>query len=356
MSRHLEVFAIPGVPRIAAGDDLASMICARTRLRSGDVLAVTSKVVSKSEGRVRQGGRDVAVDAEVDRVVARRGATVIARTRTGLVLAAAGVDASNVDVGNVVLLPLDPDSSARALRERVATIAGVDVAVVVTDTAGRAWRVGQTDIAIGCAGLAPLDDHAGRHDPFGNVLQVTAPAIADEVAAAADLVKGKTGSTPVAVLRGTPLVVLPRGEHGPGAAALVRDPAEDLFGLGSQDAVRAAALRSDAQALAAFPAQAAALEELLAMASKQLDPTVEELRGVAGRPEGPQSVHGRIRAGGVDVVPSAAAVGAAAERLCALAVSSGWVVAEPTRSRLPAPAAVDGWQTILILGLAPRPS
>jgi coenzyme F420-0:L-glutamate ligase/coenzyme F420-1:gamma-L-glutamate ligase len=234
LSRHLEVFAIPGVPRIAAGDDLASMICARTRLRSGDVLAVTSKVVSKSEGRVRQGGRDVAVDAEVDRVVARRGATVIARTRTGLVLAAAGVDASNVDVGNVVLLPLDPDSSARALRERVATIAGVDVAVVVTDTAGRAWRVGQTDIAIGCAGLAPLDDHAGRHDPFGNVLQVTAPAIADEVAAAADLVKGKTGSTPVAVLRGTPLVVLPRGEHGPGAAALVRDPAEDLFGLGSR--------------------------------------------------------------------------------------------------------------------------
>ena len=354
MSAHLEVFAVPGVPRIDAGDDLASIICARTELRSGDVLAVTSKVVSKAEGRVREGERDVAVHAETDRVVAQRGATLIARTRTGLVLAAAGVDASNVDVGSLVLLPLDPDSSARALRERVATLAGVDVAVVVTDTAGRAWRVGQTDIAIGCAGLEPLTDYTGHQDPFGNVLQVTAPAIADEVAAAADLVKGKRGSTPVAVLRGAPLVVLPRGEHGPGAAALVRTPGEDMFGLGSREAARAATLRSDPQALAAFPPQAVALDDLVDMASQRLDATTEDLV-VAARSGRLQHISGRIQARGVAAPCAAAAVGAAAERLCALAVSSGWVVAhEPTTQRPTPPA--GGWQTIVTLGLSPRRS
>ncbi len=152
-------------------------------------------------------------------------------------MAAAGVDASNVEAGTLVLLPVDPDASARALREALGRRWGVDVAVVVTDTAGRAWRAGQTDVALGAAGLVVLDDHGGRTDPYGNPLVVTAPAVADEVASAAELATGKLSGSPAALVRGLGGFVLPAGEHGPGGAALVRDEAEDLFGLGAREAV-----------------------------------------------------------------------------------------------------------------------
>ncbi|MGZ4494265.1 MAG: coenzyme F420-0:L-glutamate ligase [Nocardioides sp.] len=262
------VLPVDGVGEVAAGDDLAGLVTAGVALEDGDVLVVTSKVVSKAEGRVAAGDREGAIVAETDRVVARRGPTSIVRTRHGLVMAAAGVDASNTPQGTVVLLPVDPDGSARALRERLAAATGRNVAVVVTDTAGRAWRTGQTDLAVGCAGLDPLDDHAGRVDAHGNELAVTAPALADEIAGAADLVKGKLGGRPFAVVRGLGGLVLPRGEHGPGAVALLRPEEQDMFGLGAREAVLAA-LAGDRSALRGFGAPAAvpvAAEHLRALA------------------------------------------------------------------------------------------
>lgn len=231
---------VTGVGEVAEGDDLAMVITARADLLDGDVLVVTSKVVSKAEGRVVTLDRTTAQARETDRVVARRGPTTIARTHHGLVMAAAGVDASNTEPGTVVLLPVDPDASARGLRARVATGSGANVAVLVTDTSGRAWRNGQTDIAIGAAGIEPMDDYFGRIDSYGNVLEVTAPAVADEIAGAADLVKGKLGRCPAAVVRGLAHLVLPPGEHGPGAQALLRDESLDMFGYGARDAVLAA--------------------------------------------------------------------------------------------------------------------
>lgn len=237
----LEVWAPDGVPEVAAGDDLAGLVLAAlgdgADLADGDVVSVTSKVVSKAEGRTRTGDRDAAIDEESVRLVARRGATRIVRHRLGLTMAAAGVDASNVAVGSVVLLPLDPDASARALRREIHERAGVNVGVVVTDTAGRAWREGQTDIAVGAAGLVVAEDFAGRTDPHGNPLAVTLPAVADELAGAAELVQGKLSGRPFAVVRGRADLVLPPGEDGPGAAALVRPDGGDLFGWGAREAV-----------------------------------------------------------------------------------------------------------------------
>jgi coenzyme F420-0:L-glutamate ligase/coenzyme F420-1:gamma-L-glutamate ligase len=236
----LSILPVEGVGEVRAGDDLAALLVGaigRDGLADGDVLVVTSKVVSKAEGRSVTGDRSVAIDDETDREVARRGGTVIVRTHHGLVLAGAGIDASNTGPGTVLLLPRDPDASARGIREALASSTGRNVAVVVSDTAGRAWRHGQADLAIGAAGLIVLDDHAGRTDDYGNTLTVTAPAVADEVAAAADLVKGKLARRPAAVLRGLEDLVLPRGEHGPGAQALVRAEDEDMFGYGARDAV-----------------------------------------------------------------------------------------------------------------------
>src|SRR5262249_13316175 len=158
----------------------------------GDILVITSKIVSKAEDRVVSTDRESAIRAETMRVVAKRGPTIIGQTRHGLVLAAAGVDASNTRPGTVVLLPLDPDRSAEALRKAIGARAGARLAIIITDTMGRPWRVGQTDAAIGAAGIAPLRDHRGQPDTFGNVLDVTIAAVADEIAAAADLVKQKT--------------------------------------------------------------------------------------------------------------------------------------------------------------------
>ena len=234
----LTVVPVEGLPEITAGADLAGLIAAATTgIADGDILVVTSKIVSKAEGRVARVDREQAIDAETARVVARRGATRIVETRHGLVLAAAGVDASNTPPGTVVLLPEDPDDSARRLRKALMDRLGVRVGVLVTDTLGRPWRAGQTDAAIGAAGVAPLRDYRGTADTFGTALEVSVAAVADELAGAADLVKGKAAGIPVAVVRG--LADLVTEADGPGARALVRPPAEDMFRFGSADVLAA---------------------------------------------------------------------------------------------------------------------
>lgn len=301
----LQVSAVAGLPELTVSDDLADLICREVDLQDGDVLVVTSKAISKAEGRVRTGDRAEAIADETESVVARRGETVIARTRHGLVMAAAGVDASNVEVGSVVLLPADPDASARALRARVHERGGANVAVVVTDTSGRAWRNGQTDIAIGIAGMDPLDDHAGRTDGYGNPLMVTAPALADEIAAVGDLVKGKLTGSPVALVRGLSHLVLPVSVEGPGAVALIRDPSQDMFGLGAREAVVRAL--SGARPDPGFGAAASTedLTEALVAAGAQASPS------------GP----GRLTV----VLPDGAYErGAATVRLTAIAHAHGW--------------------------------
>jgi coenzyme F420-0:L-glutamate ligase / coenzyme F420-1:gamma-L-glutamate ligase len=237
----LSVLPVPGLPEIPAGADLGVLIAeaalAGPGLADGDILVVTSKIVSKAEGRVVAGDREAAIDAETVRVVARRGQTRISQTRHGLVLAAAGVDASNTAPGTVVLLPEDPDGSARRLRKAIGERAGARLALIITDTMGRPWRAGQTDTAIGAAGLLPVRDHRGHADTFGNVLEVTMAAVADEIAAAADLVKQKTTQIPVAIVRG--LGELVTDADGPGAAALIRPAEDDMFRLGAADVLTA---------------------------------------------------------------------------------------------------------------------
>jgi coenzyme F420-0:L-glutamate ligase / coenzyme F420-1:gamma-L-glutamate ligase len=303
---------VTGLGEVRAGDDLAGLVAVAADLRDGDVLVVTSKVVSKAEGRVVHGDRAGALAAEADRVVARRGPTTIARTRHGLVMAAAGIDASNTSPGTLVLLPLDPDRSARELREALAAAGGPNVGVVVSDTSGRAWRNGQTDIAIGASGVAVLDDHAGREDGYGNLLLVTAPATADEIAAAADLVTGKLTRSPAAVLRGLARVVLPRGEHGAGASALVREEGQDMFGLGSREAVLHALLREDGRGFGS----GAPVEDVLAALAE----VVPETR-VAVAPAGEEGLV--VRLPGVDEVGERRQ-GALAERAAVVAFALGW--------------------------------
>ncbi len=270
---RLEVFSPDGLPEVTEGHDLASLVIAAHPLADGDIVCVTSKVVSKSEGRVRPGERDTAVDEETVRVVARRGETRIVRNRLGLTMAAAGVDASNVATGSVALLPLAPDASARALRADIHTSIGVWVGIIITDTAGRAWREGQTDIAIGAAGIAVAEDFAGRTDPYGNPLSVTRPAVADELASTAELAQGKLRGRPLSVIRGRADLVLPAGEDGPGAASLIRPESGDLFGYGAREAV-VRALSGEAADLPAFGAPAEVGELLTAMQRvDQSDPT-----------------------------------------------------------------------------------
>jgi coenzyme F420-0:L-glutamate ligase/coenzyme F420-1:gamma-L-glutamate ligase len=262
---QLTVLPVTGLPEIAAGADLAVLIAdaaqAGPGLRDGDILVVTSKIVSKAEDRVIRADRDSAIDAETVRVVAQRGPTRISQTRHGLVLAAAGVDESNTEPGTVVLLPADPDGSARRLRKAVGERTGTRIGVIITDTMGRPWRTGQTDTAIGAAGVAPLRDHRGQPDTFGNVLEVTVAAVADEIAAAADLVKGKTAQIPVAVVRG--LGELVSDADGPGAAALIRPAEEDMFRLGSADVLAA---RRTVREFSQAPVPAQAVDRAIAAA------------------------------------------------------------------------------------------
>jgi len=228
------VSPVTGLPEVGAGADLAALIAdAAGDLRDGDILVVTSKIVSKAEGRVLAAPREQAIEAETARVVARRGPTTIAQTRHGFVLAAAGVDESNTAPGTVILLPEDPDESARRLRKGLHARTGLSIGVIITDTMGRPWRNGQTDNAIGAAGVTPVRDYRGEADTFGNILEVTVAAVADEIAAAADLVKGKSLRIPVAVVRG--LAGLVTEQDGPGARALVRPADEDMFRFGSAD-------------------------------------------------------------------------------------------------------------------------
>ena len=251
MTDGLEILPVRGIGDITAGDDLARLITtAAPWITDGDVLVVTSKIVSKAEGRLvevpadgpeRDAARAEALAAETARVVARRGPTTIVQTHHGFVMAAAGIDASNVDKTHLVLLPADPDASARRLRADLRA-RGLDVGVIVTDTMGRAWRNGLTDVALGAAGIEPLRDHRGETDPYGNELQITQMAVIDELAAAGELVKGKCDQVPVAVVRGYPGA---GGADGSGAVALLRDPASDMFSLGTAEA-RAAGLRDAA--------------------------------------------------------------------------------------------------------------
>src|SRR5436305_913278 len=238
MTRGFSVNGIDGMPEVQEGDDVAALIAeAAPDLQDGDIVVVTSKVVSKAEGRMMQLDRQKAIDSETVRLVAERGDTRIVQTRHGFVLAAAGVDASNVPAGWVALLPDDPDASARALRAGLQSRLGVDVAVIVTDTFGRPWRNGLVDVAIGAAGFPVLDDHRGRTDAQGHTLEMTVTALADEIAAAAELVKGKLDRVPVAVIRGLGHLVT----AGAGRASdLVRRPEEDMFRWGSREAVLAA--------------------------------------------------------------------------------------------------------------------
>jgi coenzyme F420-0:L-glutamate ligase/coenzyme F420-1:gamma-L-glutamate ligase len=239
---ELEILPVQGIGDVTPGADLAALIAgAAPWLRDGDVVVVTSKVVSKAEGRLvevpvdgpaRDAARDAAITAESTRAVATRGPTRIVQTRHGFVLASAGIDASNGDSSHLVLLPEDPDASARALRTALRQRHGVDVAVVVTDTMGRPWRLGLVDVAIGAAGVDALADYRGAVDPYGNPLSLTQMAVVDELAAAAELVKGKTDGIPVAVVRG----FATRPDDGAGAAALVREAELDLFSLGTAEA------------------------------------------------------------------------------------------------------------------------
>jgi coenzyme F420-0:L-glutamate ligase/coenzyme F420-1:gamma-L-glutamate ligase len=239
----IEVWAPDGVPEVRAGDDLAGLLLdvlgGGSHLADGDVVCVTSKVVSKAEGRTRPGGREEAIDEESVRLVARRGATRIVRHRLGLTMAAAGVDASNTGGRDaVLLLPADPDAEAEHLRVALLSATGLQrIGVVVSDTAGRPWRFGQTDFALGAAGVAVVDDLRGGVDADGQPLSVTARAVGDELAAAADLVKGKADAIPAALVRGTDRALATRG---PGARALLRTGREDWFDYGRAEAIRAA--------------------------------------------------------------------------------------------------------------------
>ncbi len=233
----ITVLAVNGLPEIAPGDDLAALIAQRVDLLDGDIVVVTSKVVSKAEGRLVQvADREDAITSESVRLVAQRGPTRIMQTRHGFVLAAAGVDASNTAAGTVLLLPRDPDASADGIRQALRVATGVRIGVLVTDTFGRPWRNGLTDVAIGAAGLQVVDDLRGSVDNFGNELNATVTALADEIASAAELVKGKLDGVPVAIVRGLEELVM--DGTGDGAGVLVRAADEDLFRLGTAEALR----------------------------------------------------------------------------------------------------------------------
>lgn len=251
MTPRFSVWGIPGIPEIEKGDDLVALIADAIAaqaaadpdlaLQAGDILVVTSKIVSKAEGmQVPAAEREQAIAADTVRVVAERvhpgGTFRIVETRQGLVMAAAGIDMSNVPEGLALRLPADPDASARALCAGLRERFGVELGLVITDTIGRAWRIGQTDMAIGAAGLQLTDDLRGAADANGRPLHVTQAVIADEIAGAADLVKGKTTGIPVAVVRGLGRFV--RDLDAAGARSLTRTGDDDMFRFGSAEAYR----------------------------------------------------------------------------------------------------------------------
>lgn len=251
----IEILGLPGLPEVRAGDSLAALAltalhAARIELRPGDVLVFTSKIVSKAEGRVieletvtpspfamtwaSQFGKDPrhveVVLGETQRIVRMDHGVLVAETRHGFVCANAGVDASNAAAtGQLLLLPLDPDGSARRLRETLREMTGQAPAVIITDTFGRPWRTGQTNIAIGAAGILPLQRYAGSYDPNGYAIRATSIAVIDELAGAAELVMGKLDRVPLALIRGYDYPQVPPGEPDEGASVLVRQATVDLF-------------------------------------------------------------------------------------------------------------------------------
>ncbi len=247
--KKLEIFAVHGFPEVEEGADIAALFLqaakkSRIRIRNGDVLVVKQKIVSKAEGRlmrldnVRPGpealrlaaeqGKDPrlvqVILGEAVRVVRAGHGVIITETRHGFVCANSGVDRSNVKEGFAVLLPVDPDASAKMIRERAERATGKRVAVVITDTFGRPWRKGQTDVAIGCSGIDALLSYRGRRDRYGYELRVTEPAVADEIAGAAELATGKLTGIPAALVRGATYT---RGESG--ARSVVMEKKRDLF-------------------------------------------------------------------------------------------------------------------------------
>jgi coenzyme F420-0:L-glutamate ligase / coenzyme F420-1:gamma-L-glutamate ligase len=233
MARVLEILPVEGIGEVRPGDDLARLLAeAAGELRDGDVVVVTQKVVSKAEAQLvpidpnDPGSKARIVDGESVRVLRRRGELVISETRHGFVCANAGVDLSNVEDGWAALLPEDPDRSARRLRDGLSGRLGTDVAVIISDTFGRTWRRGLTDVAIGCAGIRAVIDLRGTTDARGRELQVTEVCVVDELAAAAELVMGKAAGICAAVVRGVERSWLGRGEV---RAEVVRRPTEDLF-------------------------------------------------------------------------------------------------------------------------------
>ena len=289
----IAVLPVAGLPEFGPGDDLAAAIAgAAPWLADGDVVVVTSKVVSKVEGRLvhvpegadREALRLQAVEDEAVRVVARRGPLSIVQTRQGWVVAAAGIDASNVGRDALVLLPEDADVSARTLRARLRELADVDVAVVVSDTFGRTWREGLTDVAVGAAGIPALIDHRGAVDAFGNTLETTRTAVVDELASAADLVKGKLAGVPVAVVRG---LALTRPDPDPGTRPIVRLPEDDLFPYGSRDLVGA---RRPAGDLVPRSGELAAVAAAFRIASEAL-PEFSVVLRYGGEEDGVVDVH-----------------------------------------------------------------
>ncbi|WP_211658223.1 coenzyme F420-0:L-glutamate ligase [Phytoactinopolyspora halophila] len=293
---RFDVWGVPGIPEVRPGDDLVGLLAkaledlerapgdhtsgdrpAPPQLSDGDVVVVTSKIVSKAEGRITAGtDREAAIDAEAVRTVSEwtspRGRTRIVETRHGFVMAAAGVDASNVEAGTVALLPVDPDASARRIRDGLRARFGVRVGVILTDTAGRAWRDGVVDMAVGAAGIRALDDLRGQVDQYGNDLGMTVVAVADELASASELVRSKLAGVPVAVVRGLAHVVLPdhvdeSGEPDRGASVLVRPSSEDRFRLGTPEAMREAVVsRRTVREFSSAPVEPAIVHRAVAAA------------------------------------------------------------------------------------------
>ncbi|MET0826285.1 MAG: coenzyme F420-0:L-glutamate ligase [Acidimicrobiales bacterium] len=228
----IELIAVEGIPEVRPGDDIARLIAAATEVRSGDVLVVTQKIVSKAENQLVAVDPDdplshkAFVEEESVRVLRRRGDLVISETKHGFVCANAGVDRSNLDDGVAALLPRDPDRSARRIRDRLRDATGAEVGIIVSDTFGRAWRKGLVDVAIGCAGIAAVVDLRGSEDAKGHQLQVTEVAVADEIAAAAELVMGKADGVPIAIVRGLDAGWLRESSV---KAEIVRPSSEDLF-------------------------------------------------------------------------------------------------------------------------------
>lgn len=224
---ELRVIPIEGVGEIEAGNDVAAILvdaAGPDAFSDGDIVVIAHKAVSKAEDRVVEGDRREVAASESARVLRRSGDMLIAETRHGFVCANAGVDQSNVERGKVVMLPLDPDLSARRIRKRIELLAQRRVGVVISDTFGRAWRIGQTNVAIGCAGIQPFVDYRDTSDDYGNDLVATRICIADELAGAAELVMGKTNRICAVIVRGAP------GLFGRGSAAeIVRPHGEDLF-------------------------------------------------------------------------------------------------------------------------------